>query len=191
MKKGIIFISCKEKILIFFGSPHDRGTTGQMLKILINNLNSVYDIFVVNAFKILAKPCCDCAFCKENGKCQYQDLDEVYANLEKASKIIVVTPVYNCSFPAPLKAIFDRFQVYFNFKNRKIHNQKKVFLLFSFGGRADSKIIESLLTQCEYVFKSINAKISDFSLIDRTDENKITTDILKKCSKNVIEKLLE
>ena len=190
MKKNSDFTVHKDKMLIFFGSPYDGGATGQMLKILLSNLKSVYDIFIVNAFKILAKPCCDCNFCKKYGKCQYQDLDAVYDYLEKASKIIVVTPVYNCSFPAPLKAIFDRFQVYFNFKNREIQNKKEISLLFTFGSTAKGAIVNSLLIQCKYVFKSINAKIVDLSLIDKTDEKEITTDILKKCSENIIEKLL-
>ena len=176
-------------MLIFFGSPHDLGNTGQMLRTLLNNLKNTYDIFVVHAFKLLANLCCDCGFCKKYGKCQYRDLDEVYAYLEEASKIVVVTPVYNCSFPAPLKAIFDRFQIYFNYKNKKIHNKKKVFLLFSCGSFAKTEIRESLLTQCKYIFKSINAEISGFSMLDQTDKGNVINN-LEKCSKYLLKSLL-
>ena len=35
------------------------------------------------------------------------------AKLEDADAVIVATPVYNLSFPAPMKALFDRFQRYY------------------------------------------------------------------------------
>lgn len=45
------------------------------------------------------------------------------AKLEDADAVIVATPVYNLSFPAPMKALFDRFQRYYEAHfRRKLRN---------------------------------------------------------------------
>lgn len=182
----------KEKLLVFFGSPHFNGNTKKLLNYVMDKLNRNYDFFVVDSYKIQASPCVDCGYCKKYGRCRINDLNGTFSLLEQVSKIMVATPVYNCSFPAPLKAIFDRFQVYFNLKSKRINNTtKNVFFLFTCGSYVNRTIIASLLIQCKYIFKSLNAKISDFSLLDGTDEKNITCDILQKCCNNVVKGLLE
>ena len=42
------------------------------------------------------------------------DMDEFFRDFENADGIVIATPIYNLSFPAPLKAIFDRTQRYYN-----------------------------------------------------------------------------
>lgn len=39
-------------------------------------------------------------------------MDDIYEALEAATRIVFISPVYNRSFPAPMKAMIDRLQCY-------------------------------------------------------------------------------
>lgn len=53
-------------------------------------------------------PCDDCRYCYHREGCSKRDLDDFYAALEEADLVVIATPVYHLSFPAPLKALIDR-----------------------------------------------------------------------------------
>lgn len=181
----------KEKVLVFFGSPHFDGNTEKLLNAVVSKTKQCFDFFRVDAYKIMASPCADCGYCKKNGTCHFDDLNKVYNLIKEVSKIFVATPIYNCSFPSPLKAIFDRFQLYFNLKNKKKINDKKVFLLLTCGRNADYTAVKNIFIQSEYIFKSINGKVISFSLLDGTDKKIITHEFVKKCSEGLVKNLLD
>ncbi|MDR1364660.1 MAG: flavodoxin family protein [Oscillospiraceae bacterium] len=100
--------------LVLFGSPHENGSTFQALK---KNCKEYKKFYLINCFKKKISPCIDCKFCKKNFKCIiYDDMIEVYDKIETCNKFILASPIYNFSFPSPVKAILDRTQCYF-YKN--------------------------------------------------------------------------
>ncbi len=55
------------------------------------------------------EPCTHCDYCLKNKECVIQDdLQELYALLEKANGIIFASPVYNGGVSAQTKAVMDR-----------------------------------------------------------------------------------
>ncbi len=94
--------------LLLFGSPRKGGITEQMVERLLNGVSHTR----IDAYKQSAKPCTDCRGCYRDGICVQRDLDDFYAALEQAERLIIATPVYHLSFPAPLKALLDRTQPY-------------------------------------------------------------------------------
>ena len=101
---------CSLKTLILYGSPRKDGASAKVLTILQEQLGG--DITVVDSYARHIVPCDDCRGCYTHDGCVKRDMTDIYAALEQADRLVFVTPVYNRSFPAPLKAIVDRLQCY-------------------------------------------------------------------------------
>ncbi len=106
--------------LVLFGAPHKNGVTGQVLDRLLAATTDT--ITVVDAFARAVQPCDDCRGCHAVTRCVKRDMDDVYEAIEQADSVVVLTPVYNRSFPAPLKAMIDRLQCYW--ARRFVHGMK-------------------------------------------------------------------
>lgn len=109
----------KKTILTISGSPHRDGTSSKMLQCFTELLEdfSVEHSFLLrryDAFECGFAPCIDCRACRTFEGCVNPDMDEFYRDFETADGIVIATPIYNLSFPAPLKAILDRTQRYYN-----------------------------------------------------------------------------
>lgn len=62
------------------------------------------------------------ARCEYHDGCSNKDLDIFFEDFEDADYIAFFTPVYNNFFPAPIKAILDRFQRYYNARYKRGSN---------------------------------------------------------------------
>lgn len=102
------------KILVITSSPRENGNTAKLLNAFVSQLPKSAWIKTFSAYELNAKPCTDCGYCKQHRACIFDDLNEFLGEFENTDLIIIATPVYNFSFPSPLKAIIDRFQVYYN-----------------------------------------------------------------------------
>ncbi len=92
-----------------FGSPHEDGVCARWLHTLQTQVPSM---FVYHCYKAAPAPCDDCRKCYRAPRCVNRDMDPLYDALESANRLIFLTPVYNRSFPAPMKAALDRLQCY-------------------------------------------------------------------------------
>lgn len=163
----------KKKALILYGSPHKNGHTKKALDAIIFKLRDKYEFNLINAYKENIKPCIDCRFCCSSGQCSFSDFNDIDKKLREAELLIIASPVYNYSFPAPLKAILDRTQLYFNMKTKlKINpflKQKKAILIATYGSEDDS-CEEIILKQLRLFFILLNAKLSKAIFISNTDK---------------------
>ena len=144
-----------KKILILFGSANKKGSTSKMLYKFLNKFKNS-TIKFVSAYEKRVEPCIGCDFCKKNLKCIFSDMDDIYEFLKESDVIIFAFPIYNFSFPAPLKAIFDRFQIYYNAKvfhkiNLLENKMRKCFVLTIQDSKED--ITEILRVQTERTIK--------------------------------------
>ena len=58
-------------------------------------------------------PCVNCGHCRETGRCRISDrMQEVYAELDRASGLVVASPVFFMGVTAFLKILIDRCQCY-------------------------------------------------------------------------------
>ena len=124
------------KTFVLFCSPNKKGATKQLLdKFLMDK--GIDDALIFSAYDIMAKPCVDCGYCKNNEGCAFSDLDELYKGLEEADFLIFATPLYFLSLPAPAKAVMDRMQRYYSARffagiNPPIKKRKKMQVLVSY-----------------------------------------------------------
>ncbi len=95
--------------------------------------------------------------------------------------LIIASPIYNASFPAPLKAIFDRFQRYFNAKyslkviTSAVKNSKKVVTLLT-QGTGSVSYEEIIKKQLSPTFQLLNAENFGQIIWAGTDNKKFDLD---------------
>ena len=146
-------------ILTVSGGPRGDGCSAELLRRFTEKLHAVFTHY--DAYRERFAPCTDCRFCRRHEGCAMHDMDGFYADFEAADGIVIASPVYNMSFPAPMKAILDRMQRYYSArfflgKRPPIAKRRPVALLLSAGSPdEDGAMIEKQLgkiftvTNCE------------------------------------------
>ena len=157
--------------LILYGSPNINSFTMELLK-SVNNMDN--DSYFFDCFKSSPKPCDGCGFCKTKDGCKFGDLEEFFKEFEKAKNIIIAFPVYNGSFPAPLKAVIDRFQFFYNrrfFKNIKppIKGKRNVTLVITAGSNENP--LPLITAQLKPVFTVCGCKLKNAVMLLGTDKS--------------------
>ena len=156
--------------LIIYGSPNKSSFTMELLKKSVTGDIASYRFF--DCFKESPAPCDGCGFCKAADTCKYNDLVHFFEDFKKAKNIIFAFPVYNGSFPAPLKSLIDRFQIFYNarfFKNRRppIEGIREVTLVITAGGNADP--LPLITAQLNPLFTVCGCKLKKANLLINTD----------------------
>lgn len=172
------------KALFLFGSPKRNSHTAALCGAFMQGLSKEYEIEIVRLFDLLPKPCNDCGYCKASEGCSKKDLDALMESYFDADLIVVASPVYLLSYPAPLKALFDRFQRFYNARFRRgiekpIAKPKKAVLLLTAGddGKEAQAVIEA---QTRRAFSVMNTKIVGTVLADKTDDAPASREILQR-----------
>ncbi len=104
-----------KKILVLLGSPHKQGYTMRMLEYFLQCLPmEERQVEVFDTYRETPAPCSACGWCATHEGCAIRDsFSQLDHLLRECDLLIVASPIYNLSFPAPLKAVVDRFQQYF------------------------------------------------------------------------------
>lgn len=156
---------------MLFGSPKKDGFTASLLNKFLGTLID-YDVEIINSYEEKINPCIDCGLCKDKNICCFDDFEKIDKLLNSADLLIVATPVYNLSFPAPLKAIFDRMQRYFysSFSTNKTKDveYKKAVLILTCGSENEDGITV-IKKQLKLIFSILNAKIQFEVIRKNTD----------------------
>ena len=106
--------SSAERVLAILGSPRADGLSARMLDAFLTELPKGTAVTRISCYDRRPIPCDDCRYCYHREGCSKRDLDDFYAELEEADLVVIATPVYHLSFPAPLKALIDRLQRYWS-----------------------------------------------------------------------------
>ena len=172
------------KVCAIFASPNKNGITAAVLNSFINKLDNV-QIDTFDAFDLAAKPCIGCGACKKEERCIYRDLNTLFESLENSDLLIVASPVYCLSVPAPLKAIVDRFQRYYNArfslgKRPAIEKSRRAVLLMTAGSDRESGDV--VVKQLERCFSVMNTKIATSVMLNNTDDHYYSDDEIEKAA---------
>lgn len=163
-----------KKILVLFGSPHKNGKTAEMLDLFLKLFPGNCEIKFFSAFKMDIKPCIDCGYCKRNVGCIKHDSDVFMNAFEEADIVVIASPIYNFSFPAPVKSILDRFQRYFNARFSRgekpsIKKRKRAVLLMTCGSN-EKEGFEISVHQLKRAFTVLNTELVSSVLLSGTDK---------------------
>jgi multimeric flavodoxin WrbA len=165
----------QKQVLVLFGSPHQKGTTARLLDSFLAPFAADAQIHTVNAYACNIAPCNGCNICRTAERCAMTDFDEIDGLIRRSDVIVVATPVYNLSFPAPLKAIVDRTQRYFSARfslglKPSIAKHKLAALLVT-AGSLDLDGAEIISRQMKMVFSVMNTEIEGMAVWTGTDFN--------------------
>ena len=161
-----------KNVLIIKGSGRKDSFTNRLCLEAEAALGNCH-IDVFDTFKESFLPCDGCNYCEKHGKCVHRDLDSFFGMFEGADLIIFASPVYNGTFPAPLKALIDRFQCYYTafYGNGKVQPIKKrrkaIFIAAS--GRDGEKSIDFMKWQLGCAFSILNIELIETILCSYTD----------------------
>lgn len=167
----------KKIIMTIGGGPRKDGYSAKMIKCFTKALRDfsvehLVQIRHYDAFDCAFAPCTDCRVCCELEGCVNHDMDKFFHDFETADAIVIATPVYNMSFPAPLKAIIDRMQRYYNArfsmgKRPPIAKHRPVALLASAGSSGEDG--EIMVKQLKRVFTVTNCELLSSTVCKGTD----------------------
>ena len=127
----------------------------------------------VDLYRLQPHPCTGCKVCAQEERCAFPDLDALDRSLRACDLLVVASPVYNFSFPAPVKAWLDRTQRYFEARfslGRKppIQKHREAVLLLTMGSQ-DSFAVKVCTHQLERAFSVMHTTLSACALWDGTD----------------------
>ncbi len=161
-----------KKVLVIKGSDRKDSFTNRLWQDAVNTFSDV-EIILFNACSEKFNFCNGCNFCEYNGICVHRDLDKFKENFENADVIVFASPVYNGGFSAPLKALIDRFQVYYTsfYKNGKIQPIKKhrKCILLAAAGRKGDEALKDMEKNLKCAFTILNAELVGSVLCAYTD----------------------
>lgn len=148
---------------MLFGSPRKDGYTATLLREFLSPLEGLAEIRVIDAYEYPVAPCTGCNFCAREEGCSQKDFDELDALIRRADFLVVATPVYALSFPAPLKAIVDRTQRYFSARfsiglQPPVARRKTAVLLATCGSQKPDGI-RVIRSQLRMIFSVMNASL--------------------------------
>lgn len=183
-------------IIVLYGSPHTSGSTASLLGAFMSGFscytagcgaadreaacrrachNIPHEVCTVtfSAYDMDIRPCLDCGMCVPEDTCRFGDLDRFDSALRRCGGIVIASPVYHSSFPAPLKALFDRTQRYYNACRRKqpvFPGAPRPAAVLLAAGQA-SETGDIIKKQLSRILPPLGASISEFVIAPGTDRS--------------------
>jgi len=158
------------KNLIIYGSPNKNSFTMKLLK--QSEEQNIENARFYNCFESMPAPCDGCGFCKTHDGCKFNDLKDFFEDFKEAERVVIAFPVYNGSFPAPLKSLIDRFQQFYNarfFRNKRppINGIREVVLIITAGSNDDP--LDIITAQLKPLFTICGCRLKKAIMLLGTD----------------------
>ena len=173
-------------ILILNGSPRANGNTVQLIEAFKSGLPQDAVCLQVDLYDLLPMPCVACGACMAENMCRFSDLDETDALLRDADVLVWALPVYNYSVPAPVKALLDRFQRYYEaveVRKEDIFKKKnRTAVLLLSAGRSGLHSVEIIEKQLQNAGRYIAFELQETVFAPDTDKQAVQTAILEKAT---------
>jgi multimeric flavodoxin WrbA len=165
-----------QNAFVLTGSPRKDGVTARMAALFAEKWKNAVpgnETVFVNAYQTAVKPCIHCGGCRKSPSCVYDDYTAFDTGFKTADVLVVAAPVYGLGFPAPLKAVLDRTQQYFEAKfsrgiNPPLAKHKKALLLAATGS-PDTRGVSFIKEELALVCKLINADLCGVVFVSNTD----------------------
>lgn len=177
-----------KNVLVIKGSARKNGYSNRLC-------NEICDIFsndnvtVFDAYNKNPLPCTGCNFCEIKGKCVNRDLDEFFEYFENADIVVFASPVYNGTFTSPVKALIDRFQVYYtgfyaNGRVQQIKKHRRAYLVVA-AGRDGEKAFQYMQSQLSCACSILNIELVQSFLCPFTDTEPLYNEALSDITRSL------
>lgn len=153
------------KCVLLFASANENSFTKQLTDCFLSEYNGTVKYY--NMYKKNVAPCTGCNYCEAHGKCHMNDMNDILDDIFSSDYVIFASPVYNYTFPAPMKAFLDRLQPFF-YKEKTACNRKG-FLLASCG-KSGKFSVDIMKKQCDIAFYELSAENCGNYFFTNTDK---------------------
>lgn len=166
-----------KNLLIINGSPRENGVSCELIA-QVKAYFADCKIIQYDTYKLAPIPCDDCKYCEYHDGCSKKDLDIFFEDFENADYIVFFSPIYNNFFPAPLKAIIDRFQRYYSARFKRgakppIKKHRRVGAVICSGSNA-RQCADYMISTLKQAFTVLNGEVCSRYYIPGTDSNSYT-----------------
>lgn len=170
------------KVVILYGSPRKNGTTARLVEAFCSSLPESADVRLFSAYELLIDPCRSCGMCSEKWDCPYDDMDTLLEAMLECDLLVIASPVYYLTFPAPLKAIIDRTQRCYSAHRQGrspfAAKQRQAAVLLAAGAPSESG--EVIRQQLRWVLPSLNAGLKGMVVCANTDAAGVSSEAIKQ-----------
>lgn len=166
-----------KNILVVYGSPRADSGSAALARALLEPTPADAAVTEYHAYRLNARPCLGCGGCDRKAGCVQRDLDQFYSDFEAADYVVFASPVYNGGFPAPLKAILDRFQCYYALRfahgvRPPIKKHRRAALVMTGGCEAEGS--EHMAQTLRRQFTVLNAELVAAVTVTGTDRRALS-----------------
>ncbi len=152
----------KKVLTLLLGSPRVGGNTEKLADALAEGAKEKgYEIRKVRLASMDLKGCTDCRKCWSTGKpCILNDdmNDKVYPEIEAASVVVFVSPLYFYSWCTQIKPVWDRFIPFYAADAPRNVKGKKTILLAACGDAEEEKF-EGMTASFKYATAYLGWKV--------------------------------
>ena len=161
-----------KKVLVIKGSCRRDSFTNKILQDAFENIENI-EIDIFDAFSESFAFCNGCNYCENAGRCVHKDLDDFFLKFEDADLVVFSSPVFNGGFSAPVKALIDRFQVYYTgyFAKGRVQQIEKHrdAILITAAGQSGEEATAYMSAQLSCAFTILNMRLKRSILCSYTD----------------------
>ena len=182
----------KKIITLLLGSPRIGGNTEKIADALAEGaIEKGYEVKKVHLAALTLKGCLDCRKCWSTGKpcIQNDDMDQVYPEIEEASVIAFVSPLYFYSWSSQIKSVWDRLLPYYMPGALRTTPSKKAILIAA-GGDTEEKVFDGMRASFNDMpavsLSNLVLEFKDYEEISQIQNGLLVTDVLGAHTANPI-----
>lgn len=164
------------QMVIVLGSPRKNGNSETLAKAVAEGFEkSGGTVEYIRLNRLSIRPCQGCGGCDKTGVCVIKDdMTEIYEQVDKADRLLMVSPIYFYSPSAQLKIFIDRIQARwarrYNLKDRfRIDEGRRGYLL-STAATKGRKLFEPSELIIKYTLDALDMECGEPLLVNGVDD---------------------
>lgn len=163
-------------MVIVLGSPRKGGNSETLARAVAAGLEKnggTVEYLRLNNLAI--RPCQGCGGCDKTGACVIKDdMTEIYEQIDRADRLLVVSPIYFYGLSAQTKIFIDRIQARwsrrYNLKQRFREGEGRRGYLLSTAATKGRKLFESSELMVRYMLDALDMEYGEPLLVDGVDD---------------------
>lgn len=163
-------------MVIVLGSPRRNGNSEILAKAVAEGFERTGGTVAYIRLNSLAiRPCQGCGGCDKTGVCVIKDeMVDVYEQVDRADRLLIVSPIYFYSLSAQTKIFIDRMQARwsrrYNLKQRFRENEGRRGYLLATAATKGKKLFECGELMIRYLLDAIDMECGESLLVRGVDD---------------------
>ncbi|PHR29798.1 MAG: hypothetical protein COA36_02795 [Desulfotalea sp.] len=166
------------KMLVLLGSPRKGGNSDTLARLVgksIEEGGGTVDYVYLNGLSL--RPCQGCGGCDKSGVCVVKDdMRPLYAAVDQADRILLVSPVYFYGLSAQCKIFGDRMQALwarkYLLKERFRQGEGRKGYLISTAATKGQKIFDCSILTTKYIYDAVDVEYGGELVVKGVDAKK-------------------